>query len=110
MNAFKIIKSSDKVTGGENVKTIQISKKNKARMTPEDIREVAKLLVKTINKKYKKNAEIGIRGLAPDMYKTLKRRTADIDDVLDDEDYFNGRPQEETKFQKYETAEFSIYY
>jgi hypothetical protein len=110
MNAFKIIETSEKIIGEKTRKRILISKKNKAVMTPNDIREVGKLLMKTLKKKYNIDPDLVIRGLAPEGQRTLKRIDADIDDIFDDNDYLNGRPAEQTKFLKYDTADFYLYY
>ena len=92
------------------VKTFQLHKKNKNEITPKEIQN----LYKTFLEKAKPNTKLRIRGLGIDKYATitygtLKNMNDDNLDILDYEEYYEGKVKDSGKFKKFSQLEFTIY-
>ena len=110
MNAFNILKTSEKNIGGITKKTININKKHKGKIDMDEIKKIGQIFINKMKDKHNKDIELVIRGMGILGMRTLKGKNDDIDDILSEEDYLRGRPKHETKFQEFTQLEFSFYY
>ena len=63
MNAFNILKTSEKNVGGITKKTININKKHKGKIDMDEIKKIGQLFINKMKDKHYKDIELVIRGI-----------------------------------------------
>lgn len=111
MNGYKILNNSKKTMGKVNKGIITYAKSDKSKIDLEDIKEIGKHIMDTIQNKYDKECKIVINGLGILGRTLLKGYEDDIDYMAsNDDEYLNGRVREKTKFQEFTQIEIYYYY
>lgn len=88
---------------GASDKTVQVYRNDKKPMKPAEVKKLAKHLSDGSDAKFL------IRGLAPDMWMTLKGYDDDDVNVLTEDEYFNNKQSKNPgKFQQFFQLQFII--
>jgi hypothetical protein len=89
-------------------KTLQISKRNQAKITLEEVMELAVGLEK-IGEKQGEYVKMLIRGLGPIRMHTLKGFDEDLKTLDDYEEYFNNNVKDTVKFESFYQLQITIF-
>jgi hypothetical protein len=110
INTIKMHENQD----GSATYKYQIYKKNKTPMTAKELKAISAKLLEKVPKgsdlmikghddTLPANAPVMIQGLNPERWRTIKAYGKDIN-IMDEEDYYDGKVQDESKFKKYYQA------
>jgi len=92
--AFKVTKSVEDLTDGEKQTTYHYRKANKSMISIAEVKDLQDDLVDEFP-----NARIMIRALSPERWTTL--RSYDEGEIVDEEEYMNGKAADTAKFQEF---------
>ena len=103
---------------GSKTVVYQVHQNNKKPFTAEQLKALtaqilkkaptgADLQIKAHADKLPDNAPVIIQALNPTMWRTLKAFGQDID-IMDEEEYYNGKVKDDTKFNLYYQARITI--
>lgn len=109
MDNFKILDRSEKNIGGINKKRIVIRKKTNAKIKINEIIQLGNHLIDTAIRKYDKEPQMIIRAMGIEGVVTLKGYNDDMDAILSEEQYLDGRVKDKKKFIEYDQIEFTYY-
>lgn len=83
--------------------TVRVHKTNKTKITVKQI----KALTKSLQDKFGENIQLRIRALGPDRWTTLKTFENELN-VLNEEEYYQGKVKDVAKFMEFFQLEFII--
>jgi hypothetical protein len=96
--SFKLLKSTD--VGKSKQSTIMFSRNDNLQMEADEVKGIYESIKTKAEKDKTKKVKFAIRALVGDKYATLKRLDSELD-VQDFEEYYEGRVQDSTKFEKF---------
>jgi hypothetical protein len=84
-----------------SMKTYKITKKNNHTLKYTDLSKLVQVMEYKATQRGNPNAKFGLRGLAPDGWKTLKAMDSDLMSQDDYDDYFVNKVSNSSKFSKF---------
>jgi hypothetical protein len=110
-----------KFNDGSKMQVLQVYKSNEQPMTQTEVKDIVKDIMAGFkdNNKYQFNIRghagkinknnISVRGLAPDMWHTLKNKNDDVVNYKNEDEYLQDRVVDKNKFKQYYQLQITLY-